>query len=223
MWKQIIIAIIGIIILFMVLLGAKHLQSIHNAKQRAAQTPPPYMVDHTRATPKTWHPYIQSMVAMVALRGTPIKAQIAGRITHTYFTSGQTVKKGQILLQLDRENLLGQRKAAIAQVKLAHIQLKRQADLVKQNATHVSNHDIALETYNADVAKLQQINANLTYKTIRAPFTGTLGIKRISVGQYINEGQQVEDIQTLNPMHLNYPVPQNQIHQIKKSQQSCGV
>ena len=176
------------------------------------------MVDNTRATPETWHPYIQSMGTMIALRGTPIKAQISGRITNIYFTSGQTVKKGQVLLQLDRENLLGQRKEAIAQVKLAHIQLKRQAALVKQNATSVSNYDIALETYQADLAKLQQINANLAYKTIRAPFDGTLGIKRISVGQYIDEGQQVEDIQTLNPMHVNYPVPQNQIHQLKIGQ-----
>ena len=218
MWKQTIIAIIGIVILIAVLLGAKHLQTLHDAKQRASQTPPPYMVDNTRATPETWHPYIQSMGTMIALRGTPIKAQISGRITHIYFTSGQTVKKGQVLLQLDRENLLGQRKEAIAQVKLAHIQLKRQAALVKQNATSVSNYDIALETYQADLAKLQQINANLAYKTIRAPFDGTLGIKRISVGQYIDEGQQVENIQTLNPMHVNYPVPQNQIHQIKIGQ-----
>ncbi len=205
----------GLLVLVGVISTAKHFQNSYQQAQQAKLTLPPPMVNTVMSQSQNWHPNFISVGTLSAIQGTAIQTQAAGRIIEIDFKSGQLVKQGDLLIKLDSDPIQAQIAKATTEVRLAMIQEKRQEALIKTQATTQSTLDSAIEALKASQATLKQAQAELAYTEIRAPLDGTLGLNTLSLGQYLPIGSTVVDIQSINPIRVNYPVPDKQIPNIK--------
>ncbi len=215
MVKKIIWTVVVLVLLVAVIFGLKAMQNYYNAIAQAKLQPLPTPVDHVLSTSETWNPYIESIGTLYALNGTDIKVQTDGRIETVNFHTGDMVKAGQVLVTLDSKPLLASIAQNQAQLDLAKIQLKRQQALLAQAAASQSDVDIALAAVKTDQAIVDGLNAQLAYKTIVAPFEGKLGLKKISVGQYLAIGDVVANIQSVDPIHVTYPIADKDVSSVK--------
>ncbi|MFI5205928.1 MAG: efflux RND transporter periplasmic adaptor subunit, partial [Candidatus Paceibacterales bacterium] len=143
------------------------------------------------------------------------KAETAGRITKIYVESGQKVKAGDPLFEINPGILQAQLASAQAQVELDSGNYDRAIKLAKRGDLSQQDLDTALANKNAAIANADAIKAQLTENIIRAPFSGTLGIRLFNLGDYINQGQSLINLQSLDPLRVDFVVPEqyaNQVH-----------
>ncbi len=191
-----------------------HIQKlIASAPKPGAQTVTSLMV-----TPIEWKPQISSIANLAPVKGVELSSEVSGLVKEVLFKSGQLVKVGDALIQLNAESELAQYNAAQASADLADIVYQRdKAQLAAQGISQAQvDFDLAdLKIKRAQVA-LQK--ANLDKKTIKAPFSGKLGITAIVSGQYLNPGDKVVTLQTLNPIFADFFQPQQKISQLRIGQ-----
>jgi membrane fusion protein, multidrug efflux system len=191
-----------------------HIQKlIASAPKPGAQTVTSLMV-----TPIEWKPQISSIANLAPVKGVELSSEVSGLVKEVLFKSGQLVKAGDALIQLNAESELAQYNAAQASADLADIVYQRdKAQLAAQGISQAQvDFDLAdLKIKRAQVA-LQK--ANLDKKTIKAPFSGKLGITAIVSGQYLNPGDKVVTLQTLNPIFADFFQPQQKISQLRIGQ-----
>ena len=135
-------------------------------------------------------------------------ADLPGTIDKIHFESGQWVKEGQILVELDTRQERAQLASLEAQRDLAGINYGRAQELVKEGVIARQEYDNAAAQQKATEAQVGDIKAAIARKTIRAPFSGVLGIRQVSLGQYLAAGQAIVSLQTLSPIYVNFGVPQ---------------
>ena len=131
-----------------------------------------------------------------------------GTIDKIHFESGQWVHEGDILVELDTRQERAQLASLEAQRDLAKINYGRAQELVKAGVISTSDYDNATAQRKATEAQVGDIRAAIARKTIHAPFSGMLGIRQVSLGQYLAAGQSVVSLQSLNPIYVNFGVPQ---------------
>lgn len=209
-----IVVVAVFVIIFAVIFGWKVFVNIQVKKYLANFTMPASEVSVAKAKQVTWQPFIESTGNIQALNGVNVTPQTSGLVTAIYFKSGQMVTKGQKLVQIDPREAKAQLDNAIAAVKLAEIDYHRQLRLYKKAAVSKSTLDTATATLAEDRARVEQYRAQLSYKTIRAPFSGKIGIKDVDLGQYLNSGDTIANLQTLDPIHVNYYVPEQDISKL---------
>ena len=134
------------------------------------------------------------------------------------FESGQAVKQGDLLVQLEVSQEQAQLRSAEAQMRLAGANLLRQQNLLKSRVSSQADYDSAQAQYDQAVAKVEEVNALINKKTIRAPFSGVLGIRAVNLGQYLQSGAQVAPLQSLDPIYVNFWLPQQNLGQIGAGQ-----
>ena len=177
-----------------------------SAPKQGAQT-----VSTTKASVLEWQPQVSSVGTMVAVRGVDVTTEIAGLVRTIHFKSGQDVKAGELLLQLNADSDIAQLNSLQASADIAAVTLKRdQAQLAGQAvAQAVVDNDLAdLKSKKALVA---QQAATVDKKTIRAPFAGRLGITTVQPGQYLNPGDKIVTLQTIDPIYVDFTLPQQQL------------
>jgi membrane fusion protein (multidrug efflux system) len=174
----------------------------------ASFTPPPTAVTTVVAKRETWPTTLEVIGTAAAIQGVTVSADLPGTVDKIHFESGQSVKEGDILVELD----IRQEKAQLANIEaqrdLAHIQYGRSEELVKAGVISKSEYDNAASQQKATEAQVGEIKASIARKTIHAPFSGILGIRQISLGQYLAAGQAIVSLQALNPIYVNFGVPQ---------------
>lgn len=175
---------------------------------------PPQVVSVAKAEAATWTPYIEATGYTQAINGVQVTPQTSGQVIAIHFKSGQLVTKGQVLVSLDPRVAKAQLDNAVAAVKLAEIDYKRQSRLYKQNAVSQSTLDTAIATLQEDRAQVAQYKTQLAYKTIRAPFSGRIGVRVINIGQYLQPGDNIASLQSLSPIYINFTIPEQQISQL---------
>jgi membrane fusion protein, multidrug efflux system len=124
------------------------------------------------------------------------------------FDSGRTVQAGDVLVQLDTKQEQAQLAAAEAQLELARLTFTRMKGLVEQDAVSRAEFDTAAASQKQAEARILEIRATIARKTIRAPFSGVLGIRAVNQGQYLTSGDAVVPLQSLNPIYVNFGIPQ---------------
>lgn len=167
---------------------------------------------------KTWQESIAATGSTVANEGVNINAEVAGTITNIYFKSGQVVKKGQVLLQLNPDVLkatLANQKAALHYAKTS---FARQRRLMHENAVSKESFDQAQLNYKQAKASVRQTEAMLAQTTVRAPFAGVLGIRAVNVGQYLTLNTSIVTLTALQPMYVDFSLAENQVANIKVGQ-----
>jgi membrane fusion protein, multidrug efflux system len=185
------------------------------ADQFAAMQPPPEAVTTTVAELEEWPATLSAIGTVAAVQGVTVSADLAGIVERIAFSSGKTVQKGDVLVQLDTRQEQAQLAGAEAQLQLARLNFERMQGLVEQDAVSRAEYDAAVSAHTQAEARLREIRATIERKTIRAPFAGVLGIRRVNLGQYLTGGDAVVSLQSLNPVYVNFGVPQQAAGQVR--------
>lgn len=178
------------------------------AEQFAAMQPPPEAVTTIVAADEQWPSTLSAIGTVAAVQGVTVSADLPGVIDKISFDSGKTVREGDVLVQLDTRQEQAQLAAAEAQLQLAELNFKRMEGLVQQDAVSRAEYDQAAAAHKQADARVREIRATIARKTIRAPFPGVLGIRQVNLGQYLTGGDPIVPLQSLNPIYVNFGVPQ---------------
>jgi membrane fusion protein, multidrug efflux system len=174
----------------------------------ASFAPPPTAVTTVIAKKETWPSTLEVIGTTAAIQGVTVGADLPGTVDKIHFESGQSVHEGDVLVELDTRQERAQLASMEAQRDLAQIQYGRADQLSKAGVISKSEYDNAAAQQKATVAQVGDIKAAIARKTVRAPFSGILGIRQISLGQYLAAGQAIVSLQSLNPIYVNFGVPQ---------------
>lgn len=185
------------------------------AKAIKGQANPPQTVSTTVAQESTWQPTVEALGSLSASQQASLSAEVSGRVTAIHFDSGQTVRAGQPLVELNPEPLKAQLAQLEVQAGLAEINLKRDEAQLKAQAISQSVVDTDRATLKSAQAQVATQRALIAQKTISAPFSGRLGIRQVNLGQYLAPGAAVVTLQKLDPMEVDFTVPQSQIDLVR--------
>ena len=185
------------------------------ADQFSAMQPPPEAVTTILAELAEWPDTLSAIGTVAAVQGVTVSADLPGIVQRIEFDSGRNVTRGDVLVQLDTRQERAQLAAAEAQLQLARLNHERMDGLVKQDAVSRAEYDAAAAAHTQAEARVHEIRATIERKTIRAPFSGVLGIRQVNLGQYLSGGDAVVPLQSLNPIHVNFGVPQQHAARIR--------
>jgi membrane fusion protein (multidrug efflux system) len=177
----------------------------------AAFQMPPEAVTTIVTKQEVWPATIGAIGSVAPVRGVTVSADLSGLVEQINFESGKTVKEGEVLVQLDTHQEQAQLAAAEAQRDLAQVNVKRFRDLNEKGVAAPAEFDRAdAEAKQAD-ARIGEIKAVIARKTIRAPFSGILGIRQVNLGQYLAGGAAIVSLQSIDPVYVDFSVPQQQV------------
>jgi membrane fusion protein, multidrug efflux system len=185
------------------------------AEQFAAMQPPPEAVTTIVATDEQWPATLSAIGTVAAVQGVTVSADLPGVVDKITFDSGRTISAGDVLVQLDTRQEQAQLAAVEAQFQLAELNFKRMEGLVRQDAVSRAEYDQAAAAHKQAEARVREIRATIERKTIRAPFSGVLGIRQVNLGQYLTGGDAVVPLQSLDPIYVNFGVPQQNASQMR--------
>src|SRR5256712_1526613 len=183
--------------------------------QNANFQPPPAAVTTIVAQRETWPSTLNLIGTAVAIQGVTVSADLPGTVDRINFESGKPVRAGDVLVELDTRQERAQLAAVEAQRDLARINFGRMKELLKQGVIARAEYDNATAQQKATEAQVGEIRATIERKTIRAPFSGILGIRQVNLGQYLAAGQAIVPLQSLNPIYVNFGVPQQTSAQVR--------
>jgi membrane fusion protein, multidrug efflux system len=196
-------------------LGFFKFKQVQSAVQAASYTPPPTAVTSVVAKQESWASSMNVIGTMEAVQGVNVSADLPGTVAKINFHSGQVVHEGDILVELDTRQERAQLASLEAQRELAGINYNRTEQLTKEGVISKAEYDRATADRKQTAANAAEIQATIDRKTIRAPFSGVLGIRKVNLGQYLAAGNAIVQLQALNPIYANFGVPQQQIGQVK--------
>jgi membrane fusion protein, multidrug efflux system len=175
---------------------------------------PPTAVTTVVVKKETWPSTLSVIGTAEAIQGVTVSADLPGTIDRIHFESGQWVKEGDILVELDIRQERAQLANLEAQRDLAKINYGRAQELVKQGVIARQEFDNATSQQKATEAQVGDVKAAIARKTIHAPFSGVLGIRQVSLGQYLAAGQSIVSLQTMSPIYVNFGVPQQDMGRV---------
>jgi len=174
----------------------------------AAFQPPPEAVTTIVAEEEKWPATLSAIGTMAAVQGVTVSADLPGIVDRIAFDSGRSVRDGDVLAQLDTRQEQAQLAAIEAERDLARLNFERMRGLVDQGAISRADYDRSAAEQKQTEARVGEIRAAIARKTIRAPFSGILGIRQVNLGQYLAGGDPVVALQSLHPIYVNFGVPQ---------------
>ena len=196
-------------------LGFVKFQQIQTAiAQGAAFQPPPEAVTTIVTQEEQWPATLRAIGTMAAVQGVTVSADLAGTVDRILFDSGQAVREGAVLAVLDTRQEKAQLAAIEAQRELARLTFERMEGLLNERVISRAEFDRATADYRQSEAQLAEVRAVIERKTIRAPFSGVLGIRQVNLGQYLAGGDALVTLQSINPIYVNFGVPQQTVGQI---------
>lgn len=210
-WLYPVFAFIGILLVLGVFGGIKARSIMGMIKAYAHMKPPAIAVSATAAKPMSWRPSIQAIGSVTAVNGVDVSSELAGKVTSINFQSGDEVKKGQLLVQLDDAQEQALLQQYQAQAVLNKGKYERAQALRKKNLNSRQDLDTALANYQSAQAQVAQEKAVIAKKAIRAPFSGVVGIRQVNLGQYVNAGTTVVNLEQLNPLYVTFTLPQSDV------------
>ena len=207
---------LAIVFAFIAAIGGFKFFQIRSAMaQQGSFAPPPEAVTTVVATPQAWDTTINAIGSVAAVNGVMVSADMPGLVAEIDFTSGEHVNQGDVLVRLDTKQERAQLAAAAAQLNLSRLDLQRTQGLLPQGVIPQSAQDQTAAQYKQAEARVGEIQASIARKTIRAPFSGTLGIREVNLGQYLAGGAPIVSLQSLQPVYVNFSVPQQVLSLVK--------
>ncbi len=179
---------------------------------------PPQTVSSVVATAQEWQPQLEAVGSLRAVNGADLSLEVLGVVDQIHFHSGDDVAAGTVLLTLRADQDIAQLHALQATADLDAINLARDQKQLKINAVskaQVDTDEATLRNAQAQVAAQQAV---VDKKTLRAPFAGHLGIRQVDVGQYLNAGTTIVTLQALDPIYVDFYLPQQALAQIRTGQ-----
>jgi len=180
----------------------------------AAYQPPPEAVTTVVVKQADWPATLTAIGTIEAVRGVTVSADLPGTVEKIEFESGQAVSEGQVLALLDTRQEQAQLAAAEAQRDLASVSLERVRGLLNERVISKAEFDRATADDRQSLARTGEIRAAIDRKTIRAPFAGVLGLRKVNLGQYLSAGDALVTLQSMDPIYVNFGVPQQAAGQV---------
>jgi len=203
-------------ILIVAALGFVKVRQIQTAiAQGAAFRLPPDAVTTIVASQEDWPSTLTAIGTVAPVHGVTVSADLPGVVDRISFESGQSVREGAVLAVLDTRQERAQLAAVDAQRELARINFERMQGLLRDRVISTAEFDRATADHRQAEARTGEIAATLARKTIRAPFSGVLGIRHVNLGQYLSAGDPLVTLESLNPIYVNFGVPQQSAGQMR--------
>ncbi len=215
MKRKIVFAIILVVVVFGGLAGIKTLQIQTLIAAGKAFVTPPESVSAAVAREERWQEILEAIGSISAVQGVNVTPEVAGAVVEIAFESGAVVNKGDLLVRLDTSSEEAQLRALEAQANLARINADRIRQLRTDNTVSQSELDTADATLKQAQANADAVRAAIEKKTIRAPFTGKLGIRQVNLGEYLETGKNIVSLQSLAPVYANFSLPQQNLSQLQ--------
>jgi membrane fusion protein, multidrug efflux system len=184
-----------------------------------ARTIPPVPVTVAPAKTEKWQGELPAIGTTEAMRGVMVAPLIAGRVEAILFQSGQQVKAGETIVKLDDSTERAQLQAALADQRLKDLNLIRARELAERGNMAQANLDTAIAQRDQAAAQAELIRAQIAQKNIVAPFAGRLGIRLVNLGQYLAAGASIVTLQSIDPIFVNFSVPEREIPRLKVDQE----
>ncbi len=199
-------------------LGYFKLRQVQAAVKGGAFQPPPSAVTTIVAKQETWPSTLSVVGTTAPVHGVTVSADLPGTVDTITFDSGSFVHEGDVLVKLDTRQERAQLAALEAQRDLAKINYDRTQQLVNEGVISRQEYDKSTAEQKQTEANVGEIKATIQRKTIRAPFSGILGIRQVNLGQYMSAGTAIVSLQALNPIYANFNVPQQVMSQMRPGQ-----
>jgi membrane fusion protein, multidrug efflux system len=215
MSKRMIVMLAGAVAFLGVTGSVKFRQVQAAVAQAASFQPPPEAVTTIVSQKEEWPATLGAIGTAAAVHGVTVSADLPGIVAAIAFDSGKTVQAGETLLRLDTRQERAQLTAAESQRDLARLNLDRMEGLRAEGIVAQADFDRAAAEHKQAEAHVGEIRATIERKQIRAPFTGILGIRGVNLGQYLNGGDPVVPLQSLDPIYVNFTVPQQDVGKLR--------
>jgi membrane fusion protein (multidrug efflux system) len=206
--------VLGVMAVLLTVLGFLKFKQFETAVHAAAFQPPPEAVTTIVVQREQWPATMSAIGSMEAVHGVTVSADLPGTVAKIDFDSGKAVQAGDVLIELDTRQERAQLAALEAQRDLARVNFDRSQKLAAQGVISRVDFDQATAQQKSTEANVAEVRATIERKTIRAPFTGILGIRKVNLGQYLSAGSAIVSLQSLNPIYVNVGVPQQVAGQV---------
>jgi membrane fusion protein, multidrug efflux system len=222
-WKYLVFFVISLGLFLAIVFGFgfvkfTQIQGFITMAKSGAFEPPPTAVTTDVAKQSEWQPTLESVGTATAVNGVTVSTDLAGIVRQIAFESGNKVKAGDLLVRLDTTQEEAQLHQSEAQRDFLLVTLKRDKDLVEKHAISQSDYDNAEAAYRQGQAAVDQFNALIARKTLRAPFDGVAGIRQVNLGQYLREGDPIVALQAFDPIYVNFSLPQQDLGKLAVGQ-----
>jgi membrane fusion protein (multidrug efflux system) len=218
MKKRLVIVVVIVGVVFFLIFGFGAFRNVMIGKFLATLPFQPQTVATIKAPSTAWQPSMNAVGSLVAINGADISAEVAGIVDTIKFQSGDNVPAGALLVTLRPNN----DNAVLAQLQatadLDRVNYQRDVKQLKADAVSQATVDSDQAALQSAVAQVEAQQALMAEKQIKAPFAGTLGIRQVDVGQYLAAGTEIVTLQQLNPLFVDFYVPQQALAQISVGQ-----
>jgi membrane fusion protein (multidrug efflux system) len=212
--KGIVIAIALLLAIGVFVVGIKFLQI--GKMMSMPHTMPPTTVTSASVKKEDWAPRLTAVGSVSAVQGAVVSTELSGVVSEINFDSGAVAKKGEVLMKLDASQEEALLRSAEADAQLAGTDLERSRDLAMKKVVSGAELDSAQSKFRRMNAVVDQMRSSIAKKTVIAPFDGQLGIRQVNVGQMINAGQQVVGLTALDPLYVDFALPEQYLSKLAK-------
>jgi len=212
--KKLVATVFGLLVVVGVLGGIKGAQIGALIASAEDAGPPPETVTAAPATTDTWTSSLDAVGTAVAVRGVDVTSEVPGMVRRIAFRSGQDVRAGQLLVQLDTAVESAELASADAEAHLAKTTLKRVRGLRRDDVNSPAELDQAEAAAMQAAARVRALKATIAKKSIRAPFSGRVGIREIDPGQYLSVGTRIVTLQAFDELYVDFSLPQRELSKL---------
>lgn len=180
-------------------------------QEQSSQPQPPAIISAVSAQAESWQPAVKAVGSIVAVNGIAVANEVPGVIEEINFDSGDTVKRGDVLVRLNSEIDEAAVRTRKAEAQLAEQDFKRVSDLLPRRAVSQSQFDESKANFDAAKARVNEAEAQLSKKVIRAPFDGAVGLRMVDQGEYLATGSPIVEINMLDPIYADYTLSEKEL------------
>lgn len=207
---------VGTAVVVAAIAGVKALQVAAIGEAFAMQATPPERVNAVDVEEQRWESHVSSVGSVTAVQGTEVSAEADGVVRSIEFEAGSIVGAGDVLVRLDDEVEQSQLRSAQAGADLARLNFERAQRLIEKNVISRADFEQMEATFKQAAAQVDNIRAVIAKKVVRAPFGGKVGIRRVSVGDYLSKGTPIVSLQSVDPVYVEFSVPQRRLGELRE-------
>jgi membrane fusion protein, multidrug efflux system len=219
MIKRMVIMLLAVGVVFGGIFGFQAFKAVMIKKFIAALSNPPQTISALTAATGEWQPKLEAIGSLRAVRGADLSLEASGVVESISFNSGDDVQEGATLLKLRTADDVARLESLKAMAELNEITLDRAQRLLKTQAVSQAQLDSDAANLKNAKAQVEQQQAIVDKKILRAPFAGHLGIRAVDLGQYLGAGTPIVTLQALDPIYVDFFVPQRSVDQVRLGQQ----
>lgn len=213
--RPMVIMLVSVGVLFILVFGYQTIKHLFIRQAMQKNTAPVVTVSAMRIQYSWWQPKILTYGSMRAVNGVYVTTELAGLVRAVYLKPGSDVKENDVLVQLNADSDIALLHSLEAQEKLAEIIYHRDKAQFAVKAISKAVLDTDEQNLKNLTAQVAQQEAIVAKKTLKAPFTGRLGVSTVNVGQYLNPGDQVVPLQALDPLYADFFIPQQKLAELQ--------